>query len=57
MGASVSAWVTSAIEERLGDAALERLWDEFYRSVGPSRGDVRAANGAFKRLTGQIDVA
>jgi hypothetical protein len=50
---SVSAWVTSVIEERLGDAELEQLWDEFYRSVGPSRADVRAANAAFKRLTGR----
>jgi len=51
VGTSVSAWVTRAIEERLGEAEIERLWGEFYRSVGPSRVDVRAANAAFKRLT------
>jgi hypothetical protein len=51
---SVSAWVTSVIEERLGDAELERSWEDFYRSVGPSRADVRAANAAFKRLTSRL---
>ena len=50
---SVSAWVTEVIEERLGDAELDRLWDEFYRSVAPTREDVRAGDAAFKRLTGR----
>jgi hypothetical protein len=48
---SVSAWVTSVIEERLGDAELDRLWQEFYRNVAPSRDEVRTANAMFKRLT------
>ena len=48
---SVSAWVTDVIEERLDDVALERLWEEFYRTVRPRREDVRRANAMFKRLT------
>lgn len=48
---SVSAWVTGVIEERLDDGELERLWEEFYRSVAPTRQDVRTANATFKRLT------
>lgn len=47
----VSAWVTSVIEERLDDAELERLWQEFYRSVRPRGADARRADAMFKRLT------
>lgn len=47
----VSAWVTDVIEERLDDAKLERLWEEFYESVKPRRADVRRANSIFRRLT------
>jgi hypothetical protein len=46
----VSAWVTSVIEERLDDAELDRLWQEFYRSVRPRRTDVRRADTIFRRL-------
>jgi hypothetical protein len=46
----VSAWVTSVIEERLDDAELERLWQEFYRSVNPSRADKKRADAMFRRL-------
>ena len=49
-GASVSAWVTGVIEEHLDDAELERMWQEFYRSVRPRREDVRRADAIFKRL-------
>ena len=49
--ASVSAWVTGLIEERLEDRELERLWQEFYRSVRPRPKDVRRANAMFRRLT------
>lgn len=48
---SVSAWVTGAIEERLGNAELERLWEDFYRSVDPGREEIRRANAIFRRLT------
>ena len=48
---SVSAWVTGLIEERLDDAALERAWDAFYRSVRPRAADVRRADLIFRRLT------
>ena len=47
----VSAWVTGVIEERLDDAELERLWQEFYRSVRPRGADARRADAMFKRLT------
>jgi hypothetical protein len=47
----VSAWVTEVIEERLDDAELERLWQEFYQSVRPRRADARRADAIFKRLT------
>jgi hypothetical protein len=47
----VSAWVTGVIEEHLDDADLERLWDEFYRSVRPDARDVRRANAVFRQLT------
>jgi hypothetical protein len=47
----VSTWVTDVIEERLDDAELERLWEEFYASVKPRRADVHRANSIFRRLT------
>jgi hypothetical protein len=50
-GASVSAWVTGVIEDRLDDAELERLWQEFYGSVRPRAADVRRADAMFRRLT------
>jgi hypothetical protein len=46
----VSAWVTSVIEERLGDAELERRWQEFYRSVNPSHADKKRADAMYRRL-------
>jgi len=49
-GQPVSAWVTEIIEERLEDAELEQLWLEFYRSVAPSKRDIRRADAIFKRL-------
>jgi hypothetical protein len=48
---SVSAWVTGVIEDRLDDARLDELWEEFYRGVRPRREDVRRANAMFARLT------
>jgi hypothetical protein len=48
--APVSAWVTGVIEDRLDDAELERLWQEFYRSVRPRREDVRRADAILRRL-------
>ncbi len=47
----VSAWVTGVLEDRLDDAELERLWNEFYESVRPRRADVRRADAMFRRLT------
>ena len=47
----VSAWVTGVIEERLDDAELDRLWEEFYRSVRPRREDVKRADALYRRLT------
>jgi hypothetical protein len=47
----VSAWVTGVIEERLDDTELERLWEEFYRSVRPRRADARRADAIFRKLT------
>jgi hypothetical protein len=47
----VSAWVTAAIEDRLEDAELERLWQEFCATVRPRGRDVKRADGIFKRLT------
>lgn len=47
----VSAWVTEVLEERLEDAELERLWQDFYRSVRPRAEDVRRADAIFRRLT------
>jgi hypothetical protein len=48
---SVSAWITGVIEERLEDAELDRLWQEFYRAIHPSRAEMGRANAAFRRLT------
>ena len=48
---SVSAWLTEVIEERLEDAELDRLWEEFYASVAPSSADVRRAGKIFDKLT------
>jgi hypothetical protein len=50
-GRSVSAWVTGLIEENLGDAELERLWEDFYRSVAPGSEAVRRADAMFDELT------
>jgi hypothetical protein len=47
----VSQWVTELIENHLDDAALELLWQEFCRDVGPTRTDSRRAHAIFKRLT------
>ena len=51
---SVSAWVTEVVEERLGGAEVDRLWNEFCQSVAPTHDDVREGDAAFKRLTGRI---
>lgn len=48
---SVSAWVTGVIHEHLDDAELDRLWQEFYRSVSPRPEAVRRADAMFRRLT------
>jgi DNA gyrase inhibitor GyrI len=48
---SVSAWVTDVVEASLNDAELERAWEAFYASVGPSSQDKRRANTIFNRLT------
>lgn len=48
---SVSAWLTETIEERLGDAELERLWQEYYASVAPGPAAVRQADAIFDKLT------
>jgi hypothetical protein len=47
----VSTWVTEVIEERLEDAELERLWQEFYRSVAPTPEQARRAEAMLGRLT------
>jgi hypothetical protein len=47
----VSAWVTGVIEERIEDVELERLWQEFYRSVRPLAADTKRADAIFRRLT------
>ena len=47
----VSAWVTDVIEEHLDDAELERMWAEFYASVGPRGADVRRANEIFGKIS------
>lgn len=49
--APVSAWVTDLIEEHLDDRELERQWQEFYRTVNPTRADVRRAEALHQRLT------
>jgi len=41
----------SGVAERLEDAELERLWEEFYASVAPGPADVRAADAIFDELT------
>jgi len=46
----VSQWVTGLIEDHLDDAALEHLWQEFCRDVGPTRADAKRARAIFKRL-------
>jgi hypothetical protein len=48
---AVSAWVTGVVEDRLDDAELEKLWQEFYQSVRPRREDVRRADAILRRLT------
>lgn len=50
----VSQWIAEVIEERLDDSELERLWQEFYRSVRPTRADVKRARAMFKRLSQQV---
>jgi len=47
----VSAWVTGVIEDGLGDAELDGLWQDFYEGVRPRRADVRRAAVIFRRLT------
>lgn len=47
----VSAWVTEIVEERLEDRELERLWQEFYKTVRPRPRDIRRADAMFDRLT------
>jgi hypothetical protein len=47
----VSTWVTDLIEDHLDDAELEKAWQEFYRSVSPTREDDRRADTIFRRLT------
>jgi hypothetical protein len=48
---SVSAWVTGVIEDHLDDVELERMWDEFYRSVRPRPADARRAEALLRRLS------
>ncbi len=48
----VSAWVTEAVEERLGNAELERQWQRFYAEVQPKAPDVRRASAMLRRMTG-----
>ena len=47
----VSAWLTGIVEEHLEDTDLERLWQEFYRTVRPGGPDVHRADALFHRLT------
>jgi hypothetical protein len=49
--APVSSWVTDLIEEHLDDRELERQWQEFYRTVNPSRANERRAEALHQRLT------
>lgn len=49
--APVSSWVTDLIEEHLDDRELERKWQEFYRTVNPSRANERRAEALHQRLT------
>lgn len=53
----VSEWVTAAIEERLEDAELERLWDAYCRDVSPTREEQRQARAMLGRLTKRRRVA
>lgn len=46
----VSAWLTELVEERLEQAELDRLFEEFYREVAPTREDERRARGRLARL-------
>lgn len=48
--ATVSAWVTDVIEDRLEDAELEHAWAAFVRDVKPSPEETRRADALFKRL-------
>ncbi len=50
-GMPVSAWVTEIVEERLEDRELERLWQNFYKTVRPQPADIRRADAIFERLT------
>lgn len=51
--APVSVWVTRLIEDWLDDAELEKLWEDFYRSVRPRSAEVQRANAIFRKLTRQ----
>ncbi len=48
---SVSAFITDVLEEHLGEAELERIWDDFYRRVRPRPADARRAAALLKKLT------
>ena len=50
-GQGVSTWVTRLVEAHLDDAELERLWNDFYRQVAPTRADARRAGALYRRLT------
>jgi hypothetical protein len=47
---AVSSWVTDVIEERLGDAELDRKWQDFYEAVNPSAKDRKKARTVHARL-------
>lgn len=47
----VSAWMTKLVEDHLTEADLERLWQDFYASVAPSRTEERRAAARVTRLT------
>jgi hypothetical protein len=49
--ASVSAWITGLIEERLNDAELERQWNDFYKSIHFRPDDIRRGDAVFRGLT------
>jgi hypothetical protein len=46
----VSSWITSVIEDRLEDADLDRLFDEFYKDVAPSKAAIRRADAIFEAV-------